>query len=324
MRLHLNEFPTGYPLSPRVNEAVDRYNFRDDLNCYPEGQPPELIKELAAHLGVKEENLLITCGSSEALYLAFRAFFIGKKDVLMSDVTWGQYKFMGTELGINFKEVPLRDDFTMNPDDYQGGGGALIANPNANTGLALSKSNIEKIIKNNPNSIVIIDEAYADYSNEESVVPLIKKYPNLIVMQTFSKGYPLASRRVGYAIGNAELISKFIATKNAINERSTSTFACGLALACLRDNAHYKKLRDEIIETREWVTKQLNGIPSQGNFVSVKFESEKKALEVQAYLKSHGILVRHVPEQPRITSFLRFGIGTRQEMERVVELLKSM
>jgi len=305
-RLHYNEFPGDFPYS-----------------AYPENQPSELIEELSRRLVVGKENLLITCGSDEALYFAFKTFFLGKKNILRPDITYGYYKVWATELGIDMKEVPLKDDFTIDAQDYSNADGIIIPNPNANTGLALSLAEVEGILKNNPEATVIIDEAYIEYANVESAVKLLGKYQNLLVTQTFSKAYPLANKRIGYAIGSAELISKLATTKNAINELSVTTDSHELALACLRNYDYYKKLRQEIIETRDWVVRELGCAPTQANFVLVKFENETQAERTFEALKNKKILVRRITKPERLGDYLRISIGTKKQMEEVIKCVKQ-
>jgi len=306
VRLHYNEFPGDFPYA-----------------AYPENQPNELITELSKRLGVTCKNLLVTCGSDEALYFAFKTFFLRKKNVLRPDITYGYYKVWAAELGIDMKEVPLREDFTINIEDYKDAGGIVIANPNANTGLALSLAEIEEIIRNNPKATVIIDEAYIEYANVESAVKLINKYPNLLVTQTFSKAYPLANKRIGYAIGNPELISKLAATKNAINELSVTTDSHELALSCIQDFDYYKELRDQIIQTRDWFVREVGCPSTQANFVLLRFNNEQQAGDMFETLKKKKILVRHITKPKRLANYLRISIGTIEQMKEIIRCVKQ-
>ena len=233
IKLNTNENP--YPPSDKVKEAIKNINF-DKLKLYPEPECIELRKEYAKTLGINIENIFVGNGSDEVLATAFQTFFMEKDNILMPDISYSFYPVYSSLYNVNVKQVPLKEDFSIDIQDYMiENNGIIIANPNAPTSLALSKTEIEEIVKNNQDRVVIIDEAYVDFGGE-SVVSLIGKYKNLLVIKTLSKSYSLAGLRVGFAIGDKELIDGMNKIKNSFNSYPIDMIA---QIRCNRSSKRY-------------------------------------------------------------------------------------
>ncbi|MDR0496486.1 MAG: aminotransferase class I/II-fold pyridoxal phosphate-dependent enzyme, partial [Treponema sp.] len=204
IKLNTNENP--YPPSPKVTEALKKADI-DNLRLYPNSDAHILCEAVAETFGIKTENIFAGNGSDEVLALAFQAFFCGKDKVFMPDISYGFYPVWSEIYDVGAKIIPVQDDFSINPGDYKGANGVIIANPNAPTGFALTLTEIEEIVHYNPDGAVIVDEAYIDFADVESAISLIEKYDNLLVVRTFSKAHSLAGLRAGYAVGNEKLVN---------------------------------------------------------------------------------------------------------------------
>ncbi len=325
IKLNTNENP--YPTSPKVRETVKNADF-GRLKLYPDTEGGVLRGAIAKAMGVKEENVFCGNGSDEVLALAFQAFYSGKSNVLMPDISYGFYPVWSEMYGVGAKLIPTGSGFEIDPDDYKGGRGVVLANPNAPSGLVLGLREIEGIVRNNPGGVVLIDEAYMDFANVENAVGLTKKYENLLVVRTFSKAYSLAGLRVGFAAGNAALIDGLNRVKNAFNSYPLGLLPQLGAAAAIGDAAYWDKTRKKIIDTRERTAKQLRELgfelkDSQANFL---FAAPPKGISGRAayeYLLKNKILVRHW-EKPRINGRLRVTVGTENEMEAFIECVKQM
>lgn len=322
IKLNTNENP--YPPSPQMEAAIKAVDF-SKLRLYPDGDSGFLKSAIAETFNKKSErNFFCANSSDEVLALAFQAFFSGKKNVLTPDISYGFYPVWGEmyDVGLNF--IPVKNDFSICKADYKNSNGVIITNPNAPTSLALRLSEIEEILKQNQNGVVLIDEAYVDFSSENSAADLLASYENLLVVRTFSKSHSLAGLRVGYAIGNEKLIEGLCRVRDAFNSYPLDMLAQIGAEAAIRDTEYLKQTTAKITKTRENTIAALrkmgyNVLPSQANFILMEAR-EKSASTLYEHLLKNKILVRHW-SKPRIENFLRVSIGTDEEMEKFLEVI---
>ena len=317
IKLNTNENP--YPVSPKAAEALKHLSV-ERLRLYPDGTSGELRQAIAGRLGVGAVNVFCGNGSDEVLALAFQAFFCGKDRVVMPDISYGFYPVWSQLYDVKAETAPLNLDFSINISDYKGAGGVVIANPNAPTGIALAFADVEEIVRNNPGGVVMMDEAYIDFSSVESAVSLIRKYENLLVVRTFSKSYSLAGLRVGFAVGDLALIAGLERVKNAFNSYPLDLFAQVGATAAIRDIEYWNETRSRVIATRDQTRERLRELgyhvlPSQTNFLWMELETAKGFYE---YLWNNKILVRYW-DHPRINRFVRVSVGTDVEMEAFIQ-----
>lgn len=323
IKLNTNESP--YPPTPSVIEAVREEAGR--LQLYSDPECLELTEVFAKRYGVKKENLIMTNGSDEVLNFAFMAFCDKEHPVVFPDLTYGFYPVFAKLSGIPYEEIPLRDDFTINVDDYIGiGKNIVIANPNAPTGIALPLSDIERIVASNPDNIVIIDEAYVDFGGE-SALCLIEKYDNLLVTGTFSKSRSLAGARLGFGFGNPAIIADLHTIRYSTNPYNVNrmTMAAGYRAIC--DDEYYMSNAKKIIECREFTRAELeklgfNVLPSKANFLFAE-SPEIDGGELYLKLRSRGILVRHFTKE-KIKNFNRITVGTKEEMTALLTAIKDI
>ena len=324
IKLNTNESP--YPPSPKVidlmtHDAIDR------LRLYPDPNSKKLKTTIANYYGVTTEQVFVGNGSDEVLALAFMAFFQQSQALLFPDISYSFYPVYCKLFGINFNTIPLRDDYTINFSDYpEANGGIIFPNPNAPTAIGTSLENIEALLKKNTETVVIVDEAYIDFGGE-TAISLVDKYPNLLVIQTLSKSRSLAGLRVGLAVGNEDLIDALDRVKNSFNSYPIDQLAEAATVVAFEDDVYFKACRDKIIATREWTTRELEKLgfkvlPSQANFLFAQ-PVGKDAASVAQYLREHKILVRYF-NKPRINQFLRITIGTDEQMQAMVDVLKSL
>ena len=321
VKLNTNENP--YPPSPKVAEALSQAD-PARLRLYPDSDSKLLCSTLAAHLKVSAENILVGNGSDEVLALAFGAFFGGKQGVLMPDISYGFYPVWAELFDVGTELRPLGKEFTIDPLAYRDASGVVIANPNAPTGIALRLQKVETIIQQNPHGVVLVDEAYIDFSDQESAVTLVPKYDNLLVVRTFSKSHSLAGLRVGYAVGQEPLIDGLRRMKHAFNSYPLGTPAQQGAAAAITDTAYRDQTRKRIIQTREYTAMALGKLgyhvlPSQTNFLFVRASDAKGLYE---HLLTHKVLVRYW-DKPRICDFIRVTVGTEKEMEVFLQCVKQ-
>ncbi len=324
IKLNTNENP--YPPAPGVQKAVEDYK-ADPLRLYPNTQALPIVKALAEFYGRKEEEIFVGVGSDDVLATAFMSMFDSKEPVLFPDITYSFYDVWAELFRVPYKQIPLGEDFRIRKEDYYGpNGGVVIANPNAPTSLLEPVSVIEDIIQHNPDSVVIVDEAYVDFGGE-SVIPLIDKYPNLLVVQTFSKARSMAGMRVGYAIGNPKLIQAMNDVKYSYNSYTMNHPSMAFAVEAVKDKAYFEETLAKVIKTREWTKKELERLgfevlDSKTNFLfaaSTKLPAE----EVFTKLRERKILVRYF-KKPRIDKFLRITIGTDEQMQKMIEALEEI
>lgn len=322
--IKLNANETSVPPSPEVLKAVSS-PLLNSMGLYEDPHCMELRTAIADVYNVAPEQVFVGNGSDEVLGFCFLTFFSRNSKICFPDITYGFYKVYSNTFGIDAREIPLSSDFSVSVEDYvKTNRHVILANPNAPTGLCLSTCEIEKILKADPNRLVIIDEAYVDYGNE-SCIPLLNRYPNLIVIQTFSKSRNLAGARIGFAVASKEIIKDMNNIKFAFNPFNLSAMALAAGAASIRDTEYLKKCVNNIIATREYTKSELQSlgffvIPSHTNFLFVKHPLLPAAMYYKL-LKENGVLTRYYDED-RIRDYLRITIGTRSEMEEVLRITK--
>lgn len=323
IKLNTNECP--YPPSPKVRKALRKMDSRK-LRLYPDPQAESLVETLADYYDVKKEQVFVGVGSDDVLAMAFLTFFNSKKPVLFPDITYSFYDVWAELYKIPYETIPLKEDFTINTEDYDREcGGIVIANPNAPTGLMTGVAEIEKILRANKDVVVIVDEAYVDFG-AESCVPLVDRYDNLLVVQTFSKSRAMAGMRIGFAIGSKKLIKYLLDAKFSFNSYTMNMPSLELGVACVKDDKYFKETVQKVIKTREWTKAQLTELgftfpDSKTNFIFATHK-EVPAKEIFEMLKKEKIYVRYF-NKPRIDNYLRISIGTDEEMQKLVECLKK-
>ncbi len=322
IKLNTNESP--FPPSEKTVAAVNADEVRD-LRLYSDPECTELKKALAARYNVGYENVFLSNGSDDILNFAFMAF--GQNGAAFPEISYGFYKVFAELHGVEYAAVPLKEDFALNPDDYNFNGRlTVIANPNAPTGLCLSVEEAEGIIKRNPDGVVLIDEAYIDFGGQ-SCVQLTKKYKNLMVTGTFSKSRSMAGARLGFCIADKALIDDLRRIKFSTNPYNINRLTLAAGKAALEDDGYYLENCKRIIENREYTTASLEAlgfrvIPSKANFVfaeSDKIDGETLYLK----LKENGILVRHFGTE-KIKNFNRITIGSREEMQTFIKTVRRI
>ncbi|HMN81165.1 MAG TPA: histidinol-phosphate transaminase [Burkholderiaceae bacterium] len=323
IKLNTNENPFGP--APSVLAAI-RAAATDDLRLYPDPDALALRRALAARHGLSADRVFVGNGSDEVLAFVFRALMQPARPVLHPDVSYSFYPVYCRLFELASRIVPLADDFTLRPADYRpSNGGIVFANPNAPTGRLLPLAAIDAIAGANPDSVVVVDEAYIDFGGD-TAIPLTTRHPNLLVVQTMSKSRSLAGLRVGHAFGDPALIDGLQRVKNSFNSYPLDRLALAGALAALADEAHFEQTRAQVIASRQWLTAALTGLgfevlPSAANFVFARHPRHDGAV-LQAALRERRILVRHF-RQPRIDPFLRISIGTREQCEALIAALEA-
>ena len=323
IKLNTNESP--FPPSKKAQKLSKDAAKR--LELYPDPECRELTKKLAETLGVSEDEVLLTNGSDEILNFAFMAYCDDAHSAAFADITYGFYSVFAQINNVPYVEIPLTDDFRINVSDYLGIGKTIfIANPNAPTGIPLTKAEIEEILKSNPDNIVVIDEAYVDFGGD-SCVSLINEYDNLLVTQTFSKSRSMAGARLGFGVGNKELIRDLNTIKYSTNPYNINRMTMAAGLGVLQDNDYTVKNCKTIIENREFTKCELEKLgftllPSATNFVFAKSDKISGG-ELYQKLKEKGILVRHFDKE-KICEYNRITIGTKKQMQALISCIKSI
>jgi len=324
IKLNTNEFP--YPPSPTVKEALDGLD-QDVLRLYPNVTAAPLVKAIAEYYGFDEDEVFVGVGSDDVLANSFLTFFNSEKPILFPDITYSFYDVWADLYKIPYQQIPLNDEFKIVKEDYyRENGGVVIANPNAPTGIELPLADIEDIIKNNSESVVIVDEAYVDFGGH-SAMELTRKYDNLLVVQTFSKSRAAAGMRIGFAVGSKILIKYLSDVKFSINSYTMNQMAIKAGVAAITDDIYFKNTVKTVVNTREaskerFIKLGFNVLESKSNFLFVS-HSEKSAKEIFEYLKSKNIYVRYF-SKPRIDNYLRVTVGTDQQMDRLFEELEKL
>ncbi len=324
IKLNTNENP--YPPSKAVERALGRIDI-SDFRKYPDPSCTKLVNAIAEFYQVDPKKVFVGVGSDDVLAMAFMTFFNSDKPVLFPDITYSFYDVWAELFGISYRQVPLNEDFEIVPEDYYAdNGGIVIANPNAPTGVELPLTTIEEIIKRNQQSVVIVDEAYVDFGGE-SALPLIDKYDNLLVVQTFSKSRSMAGMRIGYAFGCKKLISYLSDVKFSYNSYTMNIPTLELGAAVIGDREYFEETKRMVIDTRERTKKELKKLgfvfgDSRANFIFA-MHPKKSGLEIFTKLREKGIIVRRWDAE-RISEYLRISIGTDKEMDALIVALKDI
>lgn len=318
IKLNTNENP--YPPSPKVWQAVASLR-PEKLRLYPDPDCSALKAAVARRHNVGEEMVFVGNGSDEVLAFCFPAFFERDREIAFPEITYSFYKVYAAFFGIPCRMLPLREDFTVAVDELaKPWGGVLLANPNAPTGIMLESGQIERIA-GGCGSLLVVDEAYAEFGGE-SAVGLTSRFDNLLVVKTFSKSHALAGMRVGYAIGQPDLIAALECVKNSFNSYTVDTVAQAAAIAAMEDDAYCMRQIEKVCFTREETARRLESmgffvLPSAANFLFVRHK-EKSGAWLASRLREKGIVVRRF-DQERIRDFLRVTIGTDDEMCRFID-----
>ncbi len=324
VKLNTNENP--YPPSPSVRAILEDFEY-GKMRLYPDPDSSVLVDAIAKRYNVKSSQVFAGVGSDDVLAIAFMTFFGSEKPVIFPNITYSFYDVWADVYRIPYKQIPLNSDFTINREDYiTENGGIVIANPNAPTGVMETIENIEYIVKNNPDSVVIIDEAYVDFGGE-SCLPLVEKYENLLVVQTYSKSRSMAGMRIGFAIGSEKLIKYMNDVKFSINSYTMNPITQLCGAASMADEEYFRETVDRIIATRERSKARLADLgfvfpDSKTNFI---FASPQKvsAQVIFEELKKRNIFVRYW-NKPVICDYLRISIGTDEEMDRLFNALEEI
>ena len=324
IKLNTNENP--YPPAPGVERLLREFD-ETSLRLYPDPDSEELTRTLADYYGLAPEQVFVGVGSDDVLSMAFLTFFNSDKPILFPDITYSFYDVWADLYRIPYKICPLDEQFRLRTADYkQENGGIIFPNPNAPTGVFEPVESVEEILRANPDVIVIVDEAYIDFGGT-SCLPLLSKYENLLVVQTFSKSRSMAGMRIGFAMGNEKLIGYLKNVKFSFNSYTMNRTSQVLGVEAVKDDAYFKACNTQIMETREWVKGQLRDLgftfpDSMANFIFAAHVSMpgKKVFEE---LKARKIFVRHW-DKPRIADYLRITIGTKEQMEELLTALKEI
>lgn len=323
VKLNTNESP--FAPSPKAVEYASKA--AKGVQLYPDPECRELTQKIADSLGLSFDQVLVTNGSDEILNFAFMAFCDETHPAVFPDITYGFYSVFAQLGGIPYTELPLKDDFTIDIEDYMGVGKTIfIANPNAPTGIALTTDEIEKILISNPDSVVLVDEAYVDFG-AQSCVGLINKYDNLIVTQTFSKSRSMAGARLGFGAASKELIKDLNTIKYSTNPYNINKMTMAAGIGVMEDEEYTRANCRTIIENREWTQNELKKLgfvttKSMTNFVFAKhpdFSGER----IYTHLRKNGVLVRHFSNK-RICDYNRITVGTKEQMQILIDKLKLL
>ena len=323
IKLNTNENP--YPPAPKVQQVLKEMD-AGDLRLYPDPSAGALVKAIADYYGLKEDQVFVGVGSDDVLAMSFLTFFNGEKPVLFPDITYSFYDVWAELFRIPYERPALDDSFHIKKEDYfKENGGIIFPNPNAPTGVELPLQDIEEILKANPGSVVIVDEAYIDFG-AHSALPLISKYDNLLVVQTFSKSRSMAGMRIGFACGNPVLIKYLNDVKYSFNSYTMNRTSLAAGVAAIGDRDYFEDTCQKIMDTREWTQKELTvlGFTFQDSKANYIFASHKTCPAKQIFeaLRAKHIYVRYFAK-PRIDNYLRITIGTREEMEQLIRFLKD-
>lgn len=324
IKLNTNESP--YPAAPQVVAAIGTKEL-EDLRLYSDPECRPLIRKLAEVYGVNPENVYVSNGSDDILNFAFALFSGQPGKAVFPDITYGFYQVYADLYGVKAETIPLKEDFSIDPDEYCGRNCfTVIANPNAQVGQALPLKEIERIIASNPDHVVLVDEAYVDFG-AESAVSLTKKYDNLLVVQTFSKSRSLAGARLGFAIASKGLIEDLNRLKYATNPYNVNRLTMAAGVAALEAEDYYKDNCKRIMQAREFTKDGLEAlgfhvVPSMSNFLFAAHPTQEGSKLYEA-LKQRGILVRHFTA-PRISNFNRITIGTMEQMKTLLQTISDI
>lgn len=323
IKLNTNENP--YPPAPGVQKVLQELK-TDTLRLYPDPAAKDLVHAIAQNYGLEDEQVFVGVGSDDVLAMSFLTFFNSKKPILFPDITYSFYDVWADLFRIPYECKALDENFCIRKEDYFGeNGGIIFPNPNAPTGVELPQQDIEEILLHNRDVIVIVDEAYVDFGGH-SALELIKKYDNLLVVQTFSKSRSMAGMRIGFACADPKLIKYLNDVKYSFNSYTMDRTTIATGVAAMEDQAYFQKTCEQIISTREWTKKELEKLgftfpDSRTNFI---FASHRSCLAKELFeaLREKHIYVRYFPK-PGIDNYLRITIGTEEEMKQLICFLKE-
>lgn len=325
IKLNTNENPYGP--SPKVVAAIQQAA-GEGLRLYPDPTSELLRSVIANYHGLKAEQVFVGNGSDEVLAHVFQALLKHSRPLLFPDITYSFYPVYCGLYDIEYEAIPLDRRFEINIHDYdKPNGGIIFPNPNAPTGIPLELSRIESLLQKNRYSVVVIDEAYVDFGTD-SAAHLIKDYPNLLVTQTLSKSRSLAGLRLGYALGDADLIQALVRVKDSFNSYPIDRLAEAGAIAAIEDDDYFENTRQKVIATREALTKRLASmgfevLPSGGNFIFTRHPDFDGA-DLSLALREYNIIVRHFTKPTRISPYLRITVGTEQESAALIQALSQI
>lgn len=323
IKLNTNECP--YPPAPGVEKALRELDC-EKFRLYPDMNAEKLVNALAEYYQTEPSKVFVGVGSDDVLAMAFMTFFNGDKPILFPDITYSFYDVWAEVFRIPYRTCALDEKFHINKEDYlTENGGIIIPNPNAPTGVLEDIGMFEEIIAANPDSVVIVDEAYVDFGGK-STLELTERYDNLLVVGTFSKSRAMAGMRIGYAFGSEKLIGYLKDVKFSINSYTMNMTAIELGTAAVEDDAYFKEIIGKVVATREWTKRELHELgfqfqDSKSNFIFAAHESVP-AGELFEALKANHIYVRYW-NKPRIDNYLRISIGTDEQMQMLVAFLKT-
>jgi len=325
VKLNTNENPYGP--SPRVLDAV-RAEAADTLRLYPDPNSDRLRAGIAAYHGVTPDQVFVGNGSDEVLAHAFMALLKHDQPILFPDITYSFYPVYCGLYEIAYRMVPLSESYEIRIDDYlTPNGGVIFPNPNAPTGRLLALGEIERLLVNNQDSVVVIDEAYIDFGGQ-SAVELIERFPQLLVTRTLSKSHALAGLRVGYAIGQTHLIEALNRVKDSFNSYPLDRFAQAGALASMEDRAYFENICAQVATTRTGMVAEMERLgfevlPSAANFIFARHPAHEGA-KLAAALRERSVIVRHFSKPARIAPFLRITVGTDVQCDKLLAALKAI
>ena len=325
VKLNTNENPYGP--SPKVLEAL-RAEAADSLRLYPDPGSDKLRQTIAAYHGLNPDNVFVGNGSDEVLAHAFLALLKHELPIFFPDITYSFYPVYCSLYDISYRQLPLTQSFEINIDDYlQANGGIIFPNPNAPTSRGLALAEIERLLQGNPDSVVIVDEAYVDFGCE-SAVGLVHRYPQLLVVHTLSKSRSLAGLRLGYAVGHAGLIEALNRVKDSFNSYPLDRFAQAGGVAAMQDQAYFETTRNKVIASRVKLVADMQALgfevlPSVANFIFARHSAPDGAA-LTASLRERSIIVRHFKNPERIAPFMRITIGTDEQCNALVSALREI
>lgn len=323
IKLNTNENP--YPPAPGVAQVMRDFD-ADSLRRYPDPAVSELVHAIAEEYGLRDEQVFVGVGSDDVLAMSFLTFYNSEKPILFPDITYSFYDVWADEFRIPYKEIPLDEEFQIRVSDYEReNGGIIFPNPNAPTGELMPLDAVEQMVAAHSDVIVIVDEAYIDFGGS-SALPLIEKYDNLLVVQTFSKSRSMAGMRIGYAMGQPQLIRYLNDVKYSFNSYTMNSLVIAMGAEAIRDRAYFEETRSRIIATRERVKRELREMgyrcgDSMSNFLFVTHDTVSME-ELFRELKEQNIYVRHFAKD-RIRNYLRISIGTDEEMDVLLKFLRK-
>lgn len=323
IKLNTNENP--YPPSPKVTEVIKQFD-AEKLRLYPQPDCGVLVAAIAEYYGLDHSQVFVGVGSDDVLAMIFQTFFQSDRPILFPDITYSFYDVWADLFRIPYRTKPLDENFRIRKEDYfTENGGVIFPNPNAPTGVLMELADIEEIVEKNRDVIVVIDEAYIDFGGV-SALPLINTYDNLLIVQTFSKSRSLAGMRIGFAIGNPKLIRYINDVKYSFNSYTMSRASLLVGAAAIGDKEYFEQTTEKIIQTREWVKQELLNLgfsfsDSKSNFVFATHPSVP-AKQIFEALQEQDIYVRYFAKE-RIDNYLRISIGTRDEMEQLIHILRQ-